>query len=85
MHNGIFSALNIYIHKRVNIPVSYTHLIIDASATSRSAFYHHFHGKEDLLFTIAYVYDIGYDAWYAKCDLAQHAIDKDVYKRQLQA
>lgn len=50
--------------------------IIDASATSRSAFYHHFHGKEDLLFTIAYVYDIGYDAWYAKCDPAQHAIDK---------
>lgn len=49
--------------------------IIDASSTSRSAFYHHFHGKEDLLFGIAYAYDIGYDEWYAKCDSTLHTID----------
>lgn len=50
--------------------------IINASATSRSAFYHHFHGKEDLLFAIAYSYDISYDTWYLECDPTLHAIDK---------
>ena len=37
--------------------------IIEKSGTSRSAFYHHFHGKEELLFTIAYIYDDDYDTW----------------------
>lgn len=37
--------------------------IIEKSCTSRSAFYHHFHGKEELLFTIAYIYDDDYDIW----------------------
>lgn len=37
--------------------------IIEKSGTSRSAFYHHFHGKEELLFTIAYIYDNDYDTW----------------------
>ncbi|MCI9216276.1 TetR/AcrR family transcriptional regulator [Lachnospiraceae bacterium 42-17] len=37
--------------------------IIEKSGTSRSAFYHHFHGKEELLFTIAYIYDNDYDIW----------------------
>ena len=50
--------------------------IIDASATSRSAFYHHFHGKEDLLFAIAYTYDTSYDLWYHKCNRELHGIDK---------
>lgn len=50
--------------------------IINASNTSRSAFYHHFHGKEDLLFAIAYTYDTSYDLWYAKCNLSLHTIDQ---------
>lgn len=50
--------------------------IIAASATSRSAFYHHFHGKEDLLFAIAYAYDTIYDVWYHNCNHELHAIDK---------
>ncbi len=37
--------------------------IIEKSETSRSAFYHHFHGKEELLFTIAYAYDNDYSIW----------------------
>lgn len=37
--------------------------IIEKSGTSRSVFYHHFHGKEELLFTIAYIYDKNYDIW----------------------
>lgn len=37
--------------------------IIKKSGTSRSAFYHHFRGKEELLFTIAYIYDNDHDTW----------------------
>ena len=37
--------------------------IIAKSGTSRSVFYHHFHGKEELLFTVAYTYDNDYDIW----------------------
>lgn len=37
--------------------------IIEKSHTSRSAFYHHFHGKEELLFSVAYTYDEDYDIW----------------------
>lgn len=50
--------------------------ILEASATSRSAFYHHFNGKEDLLFTLAYSYDVGYDSWYENCDPKLHTVDK---------
>lgn len=49
--------------------------IVEKSATSRSAFYHHFHGKEELLFSIAYMYDEDYDAWHEQTDLNQHAVD----------
>ena len=37
--------------------------IIERSNSSRSAFYHHFHGKEELLFSVAYTYDEDYDNW----------------------
>ena len=50
--------------------------ILEASDTSRSAFYHHFNGKEDLLFTLAYSYDVDYDSWYEHCDPKLHAADK---------
>lgn len=40
--------------------------IIEKSGTSRSAFYHHFHGKDELLFTVAYTYDENYDLWLQK-------------------
>lgn len=50
--------------------------IIEKSATSRSAFYHHFHGKEELLFSLAYIYDSDYDLWLQQCDPSLHAVDK---------
>lgn len=50
--------------------------IIEKSGTSRSAFYHHFHGKEELLFSVAYIYDSDYDLWLQQCDPALHAADK---------
>lgn len=37
--------------------------ILKKSETSRSAFYHHFHGKDELLFSIAYSYDNEYADW----------------------
>ncbi|MCR4956666.1 MAG: TetR/AcrR family transcriptional regulator [Lachnospiraceae bacterium] len=37
--------------------------IIERSNSSRSAFYHHFHSKEELLFSVAYTYDDDYDFW----------------------
>ena len=49
--------------------------ILEKSNTSRSAFYHHFRGKEDLLFSIAYTLDDDYDLWYAKQSSEQHTID----------
>lgn len=49
--------------------------IVEKSETSRSAFYHHFHGKEELLFSIAYMYDEDYDAWYEQTDTNQHSVD----------
>lgn len=50
--------------------------ILEASDTSRSAFYHHFNGKEDLLFTLAYSYDADYDTWYETCNSTLHSVDK---------
>lgn len=50
--------------------------ILEKSNTSRSAFYHHFHGKEELLFSVAYMYDDEYDAWLEKCDQTLHTVDK---------
>jgi AcrR family transcriptional regulator len=50
--------------------------IIEKSNTSRSAFYHHFHGKEELLFTAAYTYDNDYDIWLREYyDKERHAVD----------
>ncbi len=50
--------------------------IIEKSNTSRSAFYHHFRGKEELLFTIAYTYDEDYDTWLQECyDENLHVVD----------
>ncbi len=50
--------------------------IIEKSNTSRSAFYHHFHGKEELLFSIAYTYDENYDTWFRDSyDKNAHTVD----------
>ena len=37
--------------------------IIERSQTSRGSFYHHFRGKEDLIFSLAYFFDNDYDEW----------------------
>lgn len=37
--------------------------IIEKSDTSRGAFYHHFHGKEELLFSLASHFDRNYKGW----------------------
>ncbi|MEG2482509.1 MAG: TetR/AcrR family transcriptional regulator [Lachnospiraceae bacterium] len=50
--------------------------IIDASKTSRGAFYHHFRGKEDLLFCLAYFFDQDYDGWMDSIDPNLHSLDK---------
>lgn len=50
--------------------------IIEQSGTSRSAFYHHFHGKDELLFSLAYTYDENYTVWLTQCDQSLHTVDK---------
>lgn len=49
--------------------------IVQKSETSRSAFYHHFHGKDELLFSVAYMYDEDYDAWYEQVDPSLHTVE----------
>lgn len=49
--------------------------ILENSNTSRSAFYHHFRGKEELLFSVAYTLDDDYDIWYEQHRSGQHSID----------
>lgn len=50
--------------------------ILEKSNTSRSAFYHHFRGKDELLFSVAYMYDDEYDTWLESCDNTLHTVDK---------
>lgn len=50
--------------------------ILKESETSRSAFYHHFHGKDELLFTLAYSYDEFYEEWQGHTDPSLSAINK---------
>lgn len=50
--------------------------IIDVSQTSRGAFYHHFRGKEDLMFCLAYFFDEDYDTWIETLDPSLDALDK---------
>ncbi|XCP84133.1 TetR/AcrR family transcriptional regulator [Roseburia hominis] len=50
--------------------------IIERSGTSRSAFYHHFRGKDELLFSVAYTYDLRYQDWVDACPKDLHAVDK---------
>lgn len=50
--------------------------ILEKSNTSRSAFYHHFRGKDELLFSVAYMYDDEYDTWLENCDDNMNAVDK---------
>lgn len=49
--------------------------IIEASQTSRGAFYHHFHGKEDLLFSLAYNFDNDYINWENTIDPSMNSLD----------
>lgn len=50
--------------------------IIETSQTSRGAFYHHFHGKEEVLFCIAYYFDVDYVNWFNTIDPNLKALDK---------
>lgn len=50
--------------------------IIEESGTSRSTFYHHFHGKDELLFNLAYTYDADYDTWLEQCNSSLPAVDQ---------
>ena len=49
--------------------------IIELSGNSRSTFYHHFRGKDELLFSLAYSYDSDYDSWLQTCDRTLPAAD----------
>ena len=49
--------------------------IIELSGKSRSTFYHHFRGKDELLFSLAYSYDSDYDSWLQTCDRTLQAAD----------
>lgn len=49
--------------------------ILEASHASRGSFYHHFRGKEDILFQLAYYFDSTYEEWVEKADDAVSAID----------
>lgn len=50
--------------------------IIELSGKSRSTFYHHFRGKDELLFSLAYSYDSDYEGWFRACDQTLHAADQ---------
>lgn len=50
--------------------------IIEESKTSRGSFYHHFQGKEDLLFCVAYNFDNDYINWEQNLDNSLNTIKK---------
>lgn len=50
--------------------------IIEVSNTSRGAFYHHFRGKEEVLFYIAYRFDKDYVNWWNNLNQNLKALDK---------
>ncbi len=50
--------------------------IIKESGTSRGSFYHHFSGKEEILFCMAYDFDINYVNWLENLDESLPALDK---------
>lgn len=50
--------------------------IIERSQTSRGSFYHHFRGKEDLIFSLAYFFDNDYDEWWKSLPSNLSAVDK---------
>lgn len=51
------------------------HQIIETSQTSRGGFYHHFHGKEELLFCLAYFFDQDYETWLGTLDTGMNTLD----------
>ena len=59
--------------------------IIELSGNSRSTFYHHFRGKDELLFSLAYSYDSDYDSWLQTCDRTLPAADLRLDDRILPA
>lgn len=50
--------------------------IISSSGTSKGSFYHHFKGKEDLLFSLAYKFDDDYFKWLSEENKDSSAIDR---------
>lgn len=50
--------------------------IIETSKTSRGAFYHHFHGKEDILFCVAVFFDQDYADWLQTVAPEANTLDK---------
>lgn len=49
--------------------------IIRDAHSSRGAFYHHFRGKEDTLFQLAYYFDNTYKAWESRAAASVSAVD----------
>lgn len=49
--------------------------IIDVSHSSRGTFYHHFHGKEDVLFQLAFYFDRTYEQCEERVETAVSSID----------
>lgn len=50
--------------------------IIKKSKTSKGSFYHHFRGKEELLFCVAYKFDEVYDDWLKTEDSTKSALQR---------
>lgn len=50
--------------------------IIEKSNTSKGSFYHHFSGKEEVLFCIAYYFDIDYKRWLKNLDPNLNSLEK---------
>lgn len=50
--------------------------IIEHSETSKGSFYHHFRGKEDLVFCLAYFFDEDYETWIASLDTDMTGLEK---------
>ena len=68
------TALELFLKQGYN-ETSVSQILKEASA-SRSAFYHYYHSKEELLFSMAYTYDDAYVEWFRKMPSDIHTVEK---------